>query len=83
MIKIITAMNNPKLNEKLKKEENIEILANDICYDDGIFEIIEKYKKIDFLLISKKIYTNKKIEEIINIIKEKNKKNNKYNKKKK
>ncbi len=74
MIKIITAMNNPELNEKLKKEENIEILANDICYDDGIFEIIEKYKKIDFLLISKKIYTNNKIEEMINIIKEKNNK---------
>ena len=74
MLKIITAMNNQEINGKLKKEKDIEVLAQDICYGEGIIEIIEKYKKIDFLLMNKKIYTNIKIEELIKEIKERNKK---------
>ena len=41
-MKIITAMNNPELNEELKKEKNIEIICKDIMrislqiiYNDG------------------------------------------------
>ncbi len=74
MIKIITAVNNQKINEKLKEDKEIEIISNDIIYQEGIFEILEKYKEIDYIIISKKIYGNIQIEELIKTIKEKNKK---------
>ena len=41
MIKIITAVNNPNLNEELKKENDVEILFKDIQYKEGIIEILE------------------------------------------
>ena len=31
-MKIITAINNPKLNDELKNEKNIEIICKDIFY---------------------------------------------------
>ena len=33
MKKIITAINNPNLNEKLKQENNLEIICKDIQYN--------------------------------------------------
>jgi len=74
MIKVITAMNNPKINIELNKIEEIKILAKDIIYQEGIFEILEKYKEIDYIIISEKIYGHLKIEELINKIKQKNNK---------
>lgn len=74
MIKIITAINNPKINEKIKEDKEIKIISNDIIYQEGIFEILEKYKEIDYIIISKKIYGNIQIEELIKKIKEKNSK---------
>ena len=44
MKKIITAINNPKLNEQLKQLNQYKIVAPDIQYQDGIFEILEKEK---------------------------------------
>ena len=41
MIKIITAMNNPKINDELKNEKNIELICKDIFYKEGILEILE------------------------------------------
>ena len=35
MIKIITAMNNPKINDELKNEKNIELICKDIFYKEG------------------------------------------------
>ena len=32
MKQILTAMNNPKLNQELQKEKNIKIIGNDIPY---------------------------------------------------
>lgn len=52
MKKVITALGNPILNEKLRKEENITVLANDIQYQEGIIEILEKEENIDFLILS-------------------------------
>ena len=55
MKKILTAINNPKLNEELKKEKNFEVIGKDIQYREAILEILEKNKKINLLIISEKI----------------------------
>lgn len=73
MIKIITAINNPKIIDKIREEQGIEVISNDIIYQEGIFEILEKYKEIHYIIISEKIYGNLLIEELIEKINEKNK----------
>ena len=72
MVRIITALGNPYLNEELKKEKDLIILAKDIQYQDGIFEILEKNEKIDFLILSGILLGGKKLEELIENIKENN-----------
>ena len=54
MKKIITAINNPIINEKLKKEK-IEVIGKDIQYKEGILEILENNKEINFILIDEKL----------------------------
>ena len=56
MKKIITALNNPKLNEKLAQEKRIKIICKDILYKDAILDVLEKIKYVDML-----IYQIKKI----------------------
>ena len=51
-MKIITALENPKTNEKLKKETDFEIIGNDIQYQEGIIEILENNLKINLIIIS-------------------------------
>lgn len=74
MIKIITAMDNPKLNKELQNEKNIEIIGRDIQYKEGILELLEKNLEINYIIINfdlpGEIETNKLIDKII----EKNKK---------
>ena len=70
MKKIITALGNPNLSEKIKKYKNIEILTKDIQYQEGIFEVLEKEKNIDFLILSENLLGKNKIENIIKKIKE-------------
>lgn len=55
MKKIITAINNPKLNEELKKENNFEVIGKDIQYREAILETLEKNNNIDLIIISEKI----------------------------
>lgn len=52
MKRIITAINNPILNEKLCNEKNIEVVGKDIQYKDAILEILEEDSNIDLLIIS-------------------------------
>jgi len=84
-MKIITALENPKINEKLRKETNFEIVGNDIQYQEGVIEILEKNSSVNLIIISellpgqigfKKIIEkikliNKEIE-IISILKDEN-----------
>ena len=74
MKKIITALGNPLLNDKLKEEEDLKILTKDIQYQDGIFESLEKEHKIDYLILSEILLGEYKIENLIEKIKEKNNK---------
>ena len=94
-MKIITAIENKKINEKLKNINNINILNKDIQYKEGILEYLEKNKNIDIIIFLEELpgqIKTKKLIEIINsinnkikiiIITNKNKeiKNNKINKK--
>ena len=52
MKNVITALGNPYLNEILNEKENLKIIEKDIQYQDGIFEVLENYKEIDFLILS-------------------------------
>ena len=70
MKKIITAINNPKLNEELKKENKFEIICKDIQYKEAILEIIEKIKDV----INEQIPGQINLEDLILRIKEINSK---------
>lgn len=72
MKQIITALGNPLLNDKLSEEKEFKILTKDIQYQDGIFEILEKEEKIDFLILSEILLGENKIENLIEKIQEKN-----------
>ena len=74
MKKIITALGNPILNDKLNNEKEFKILTKDIQYQDGIFEILEKEENIDFLILSEILLGENKIEKLVEKIKEKNNK---------
>ena len=65
-IKVLTAIGDKYLNEKLKKEEEIEIVENDIFYKEGILEYLEKNKNIDILILYEKLPGEI---ELINLIK--------------
>lgn len=69
MKKIITAIGNPILNEYLKKEEDIIVIGNDIQYQDGIFELLEKDNNINLIIISEIIIGENTIEKLIEKIK--------------
>ncbi len=74
MKKIITALQNEKVNEKLSQQENIKIMVNDIQYQEGIIEVLEINSDIDFILISELLPGQMKIEELIEKIKKINEK---------
>ncbi|MBP3256023.1 MAG: AAA family ATPase [Clostridia bacterium] len=76
MKKIITALGNPLLNNKLLEENNFEILSKDIQYQDGIFEILRKKEEIDYLILSELLPGENELIYLINKIKNVNKKIN-------
>ena len=49
---IITALNNPNINKKLKEKTDFNIIGNDIQYQEGIIEMLEKNENINVLIIS-------------------------------
>ena len=69
MKKIITAIGTNDLNEELKKEEEFIILKNDIPYQEGVIDILNKNQDIDFLIISELLPGKYNIKELINKIK--------------
>ena len=73
-MKIITAINNPKLNEELKNEKNIEIICKDIFYKEGILEILENEINIDYIIINSQLEGEIKLNKLIEKIIEKNEK---------
>ena len=73
-MRIITAIGNPILNEKLKNNTDIKIVGKDIQYQEGILEILEENKDIDLLALSNILPGEWDFYKLINEIKKSNKK---------
>lgn len=71
MKKIITAIDNTEINEKLKKEKNLKVICKDIIYKEGILEQIEKNNEIEIIIIDEEISGEISTKELIKKIKEK------------
>ncbi len=69
MKKIVTAINNPALNEKLISEDDIELIGKDIQYKEAILEILEKNDDIDILILSESLPGEIDTIELVKIIK--------------
>ena len=69
MKKVITAIGNEILNKKLKKENDFEVIIEDIQYKEGIIEYLEKDNNIDILIISELLPGNIELKELIEKIK--------------
>ena len=72
MKKIITALQNEKVNQKLAENKNIKIMTNDIQYQEGIIEALEIDCNIDFIIFSELLPGEIKIETLIEKIRQKN-----------
>ena len=66
---IITALKNPILNKKLKEETKFNIIGNDIQYQEGIIEMLQKNEKIDLIIISELLPGETEFKELISKIK--------------
>lgn len=69
MKKLITAIGDEKLNQILKKEDIFEVMAEDIQYQEGILEYLEKDNQINFLILSELLPGNIEIKKLIEKIK--------------
>jgi cellulose biosynthesis protein BcsQ len=67
-LKIITAIGNEYLNEKLKEIDDYEIIGKDIQYQEGIIDILEIEKNIDILILSNELPEEYSFKELINKI---------------
>lgn len=65
MKKIITAIGNSILNEKLKESGKYDILGNDIQYKEGVLEFLSEKSNIDILIISEILYGSINFKELI------------------
>ena len=74
MKNIITAINNPELNEEIKKEKKFKIVNKDIIYKEGIIEVLEEKKEINLIIINYDLPGKIEIEELIKKIKKINEK---------
>ena len=75
MKKVILAINNKKIIQKIKQNKEIEII-NNVQYREGILEILDKEKNISNIYIEEKIPGIISIEKLIEKIKIINKKIN-------
>ena len=73
---IIIAINNEKIFKEIKKQNNINIISKDIQYKEGIIEILEKNKNVQYIIINENLFGQIKIEKLINKIKNINSKIN-------
>lgn len=66
---ILLAIKNEKIFKELKKNKKIKIIYNDIQYKEGILEILEKNKNINYIIFNESLYGQIKNEELIKKIK--------------
>lgn len=71
---IITAIANPELAKQIKEEKDLKTIGKDIQYKEGILEILEKNKKVDYIILKENIDGKIELKNLINKIIEINKK---------
>ena len=69
MKRIITAIGNEKLNNILRNRYEVKVESQDIQYQEGIIEALDKYINVDILILSEDIIGSLEIEELIRKIK--------------
>ena len=76
MLRIALAINDNKIYETLKKQNDIELVCKEILYKEAILELLEENKKIDIIIIYENLLGEislinllKKIKEINKLIK--------------
>lgn len=69
MKKIIVAIDNKKILNKIKKINNEKLILKNVEYREAILEILKKEKNIDFIFINEKLSGEISIEDLINQIK--------------
>lgn len=76
IMNIIIAIGNKKIFKEIKEQNKINIISNDIQYKEGIIEILEKNKNVQYIIINENLDGEIKIEKLINKIKSINNKTN-------
>lgn len=66
--KIITALGVNSLNSRLKEQENVEVIGNDIPYQDGVLDILKGNSAINVLILHENLVGEFEIKEFINKI---------------
>lgn len=51
-MKVVTAIGEPEINEELNKDNFFEVVGVDIQYQEGVFEILEENKNINYLILN-------------------------------
>ena len=69
MKKVITALLNENVNEKLQQYEEINVFVKDIQYQEGILEVLQIQKEIDFIILSEFLPGQYNIKQLIEEIK--------------
>ena len=70
MKKIITALLNKTVNEKLKEYKEINVVMNDIQYKEGIIEALEINPEIEYIILSELLPGEILIKDLIEKIKQ-------------
>ena len=68
-MKILTAIGNPYLNEKLKSIDSLMVIGKDVQYQEAVIEILEENLDIDCLIINKELPGDIGFYKLINKIK--------------
>ena len=73
MTNVITALDNPILNNELKKVAGVNVLLNDLQYKEAIIEFMEKNIKINYVVISELLPGEIKLNDLTKTLKNKDK----------
>ena len=66
--KIITALGINSLNYKLREQNDIEVIGNDIPYQDGVLDILKGNSEINVLILNENLVGEYEIKDFINKI---------------
>ena len=73
MLRIALAINDKKIYETLKKQNDIELVCKEILYKEAILELLEENKKIDIIIIYENLLGEISLINLLKKIKEINK----------